>query len=312
MFGVALACGGVWGEDFVEAGQVVLRQIYLVRGGVFFQILSAFRARDGDDVVSLCQDPSQGELRRLAAFFFGEFFDFADQVEILLEVLSLKARRVAAVVVGGEIFEALELSGEESAAERAIGDEADAELAAGVEDSVEFGVACPERIFSLQRGDGMDLHRATKSVGAGFGEAEVTDFAFVNEFGHGSDGVFDGRVGVDAVLIVKVDGLDAEAAQAGFAGLPDVIGLAADTTDVGILGIADDAEFCGESDIVTAALDGASDEFFIFVRTVDVGGIEKEDAEIEGAVDRGDGFGVIAGTIKFRHAHAAETLSGDF
>ena len=61
------------------------------------------------------------------------------------------------------------------------------------------------------------------------------------------------------MLVVEVDGFDAEAAQAGFARLAYVVGLAADAARVGIFGIADDAELRGEDDFVAAAFDGAAD-----------------------------------------------------
>ena len=308
VFGIALTGGGVGRKDFVQAGEVLLREIQGRGFGVFFQIFSALGARNGDDVVSLRHHPGESELRRLASFFDGEFVDLVNEVEILLEIFALEAGRVSAVIVGSEIFKALDLSGEESAAERTVGDEADAEFAAGVEHAIGFGIACPERVFGLQRGDGMDFHGAAKSFRAGFGETEEADLAFADEFGHRSDRVFDGGIGIDAVLVVEVDGFDSEAAKAGLAGFADVVGLPAHAANVRVRGVADDAELGGEDDLVAFAFDGASDEFFVFVRTVDVGSVEKENPDFKGAVNGGDGFGIVAGTIKFRHAHTAETL----
>jgi hypothetical protein len=92
-------------------------------------------------------------------------------------------------------------------------------------------------------------------------------------------------------------------AQAGFAGLADVVGLAADAANVGILGIAHDAEFRGEHDFVAAAFDGAADQLFVLMRAVDVSGVEEEDAEVERAVNGGDGFGVVESGVELRHAH---------
>ncbi len=63
---------------------------------------------------------------------------------------------------------------------------------------------------------------------------------------------------------------------------------------------------------MAASFDGAADEDFVFAAAVDVGGVEKIDSEIDGAIDRGDGFVVVAAGIEFGHAHAAETESGNF
>ena len=48
---------------------------------------------------------------------------------------------------------------------------------------------------------------------AGFGEAEVLDLACLNEILDGTGYVFDGDVGVDAVLVEQVDDIDFEALE---------------------------------------------------------------------------------------------------
>jgi hypothetical protein len=51
-----------------------------------------------------------------------------DQREVLREILALKARVAAAPVVGRQIVDRAEASGDEAATERAVGDERDAEV----------------------------------------------------------------------------------------------------------------------------------------------------------------------------------------
>ncbi len=63
--------------------------------------------------------------------------------------------------------------------------------------------------------------------------------------------------------------------------------------------------------MVAFALDGSSYQFFVGVRTVNVGGIEKVDAEFQGAVDGGHGFVVVASAVKLRHAHTAQAHGGN-
>ncbi len=135
--------------------------------------------------------------------------------------------------------------------------------------------------------------RLAQGGGGGLGEAEMEDLACFDQARHGADGVFDGSIGIDAMLVVEIDVIDVEALQAGIAGFADVVGLAVDGADAGVAGIADDAELGGEHDLVAPALDGASDEFFVG-GAIHVGGIEEGDAEFEGAMDGGDGFVVVA------------------
>ncbi len=63
----------------------------------------------------------------------------------------------------------------------------------------------------MQRGDRVNFVGAADSGRGGFGEAEIFHFAGFDQLGHGADGIFDGRVRVDAMLVVEVDVIDAEA-----------------------------------------------------------------------------------------------------
>ena len=56
-FGVALAGGHTFGGDFRDAAQVVSGQQDVPRADIFFEILAALGARDGDDVVALREQP---------------------------------------------------------------------------------------------------------------------------------------------------------------------------------------------------------------------------------------------------------------
>src|SRR5579862_8854042 len=114
------------------------------------------------------------------------------------------------------------------------------------------------------------------------------------------------------MLVVEIDVIDAQAAEAGVAGLADVVGLAVDAARVGIFRIANDSKFGGEDDLIALAFDGASDELFVDVRSVNVGSVEKVDAKFESAVNGRDRFFVVASRVELGHAHAAESLGGYF
>ena len=74
----------------------------------------------------------------------------------------------------------------------------------------------------------MHLVRAADGFRARFGQAERAHLALLDEPLHRAHRVLDRRVGVDAVLVVEVDDLDAEALQARLAGLHHVLRPAVD------------------------------------------------------------------------------------
>ena len=92
---------------------------------------------------------------------------------------------------------------------------------------------------------------------------------------------------------------------------PHVLGLAADPAPSRRRRIADDAELGGDDDLVAPAADRAADELLVGERAVDVGGVEEVDAELDGAMDRRDPFGLVARSVELGHAHAAEAEGRD-
>ena len=66
-----------------------------------------------------------------------------------------------------------------------------------------------------------------------FGQAQVADLALADKVGHGADGLFDGRIGIDPVLIVEVDDLDAQPLQTRLAAGFDVVRPAVDALETG-------------------------------------------------------------------------------
>jgi hypothetical protein len=160
-------CHAGWNRGF-DLEQIVSCQTDRERTGVFFQPLATFRSRNRHDVVAAREQPRDGELRRCASFAFRKRLHAFDDREVLLEVLSLKARMEAAEVIGRQILGGLSAPGQESASQRTVGDEADAELTTGRQQSL-LGIACPQRILRLQRRDRMHRVRTTNRGDAGFG-----------------------------------------------------------------------------------------------------------------------------------------------
>src|SRR6267378_6853524 len=109
----------------------------------------------------------------------------------------------------------------------------------------------------------------------------MADLAFLDQFRQSANRFFNWCLRIDAVLVIEVNVLDAQPLQTSFAGLLHVVGLAVDAAGIGIAGIADNSELCGQYDFVAPALDRASDELFVRVWPVDVGGVEEVNAEFE-------------------------------
>src|SRR6185312_158769 len=131
----------------------------------------------------------------------------------------------------------------------------------------------------------------------------MAHLALRDQLGHGADSVLDRHGGVDAMLIVKVDDVDAEPLQARLAGLDHVLRPPVDA--LARCGL-DLAEFAGEHDAVAPPLEGAAQELLVVAPTVHVRGIEEIDAAVDGVLDEGDAGLVVALAVDAGERHAAE------
>jgi len=73
-----------------------------------------------------------------------------------------------------------------------------------------IGIAGPQRLLALHRGDGMDGVRAPNGIGTGLRESEVSDLALRDQLGYRPRDVFDGHVWIDPVLVEEIDDVGAE------------------------------------------------------------------------------------------------------
>ena len=146
-------------------------------------------------------------------------------------------------------------------------------------------------------------------AGAASESPRIAHLALRHELTHRADCLFDRRVGVDPVLVVQVDVVDAEAAERGLAGLTDVLGPAVDAAVGRVVGVAHDAELGGDDGHVASARQRLAHEDLVREGPVHVGRVEEGHAELEGAVDRGDGLVVVRLPVEVRHPHAAQPLA---
>src|SRR5690606_36429466 len=218
-------------------------------------------ARYRHDAVLPSEHPRERELCGSAALVRGDLANRVDELEIASKVLALEARVLAAPVIGCEIVDAANRAREEATAEGTVGDEADTELRAERQQLV-LRVAAPQRILGLKSADGVHRVRAADRGRRRFGQAEVAYLAFTHEIGHCADRVLDRRLRVDAMLIIEIDHVHAEAFQARVASLLHVLGSAVDTEESTVRS-AHVTEFRREHDGFSAVANRAADELLV-------------------------------------------------
>src|SRR5205823_10179013 len=103
------------------------------------------------------------------------------------------------------------------------------------------------------------------------------------EAAHRAEHVLDRHAGVDAVLVIEVDRVDAEPLQADLARLLHVFGAAVDA--IGAAGLAGLAEFGGDDDLVMQPLQGAAEQFFVMAPALPVRAVEMIHAELDRALE---------------------------
>ena len=86
----------------------------LGRADVLLQIAAPLGARDRHDVLALRQHPGERQLPGVQPLRRRDRLDPRHEVEVLLEVLALEARRLPAPVVGLEIVGRADLAGQEA------------------------------------------------------------------------------------------------------------------------------------------------------------------------------------------------------
>jgi hypothetical protein len=116
MRGIAQPGRGAERRNFVNARDVFGRERHIDGPNIFFHVFPALGSGDGNNVITLRKQPREGQLGRGAIFGRGNFFNPLHEVEILLEIFTLKSRRIPAVVISFQIFKAPDLSREKSAA----------------------------------------------------------------------------------------------------------------------------------------------------------------------------------------------------
>ena len=104
---IAFALGKALRNKLVDSLQICPGELNPLCAEILFQISSSLGSRNRHDILALRQYPGERKLRRLAVFAARKFLNLLYQIEVLLEVFSLKARRLPAKIVGSEVCIAL-------------------------------------------------------------------------------------------------------------------------------------------------------------------------------------------------------------
>ncbi|RMP84835.1 hypothetical protein ALQ16_204864 [Pseudomonas syringae pv. actinidiae] len=158
----------------------------------------------------------------------------------------------------------------------------------------------------MHRRQRVHLVRSLDGRGTGFADANVPNLAGLDQFGHCANGVFDGHIGVYAVLIVEIKIVGAQALEATVYGLTNVFRAAVHATRMRVVAPYD-AKLAGQINPFTLALQSPPQQRLIGVWAVHVGCVEKSDTQLQRTVQRGNRFLLVDPRgVKVRHPHAAQ------
>src|SRR5262249_25621039 len=99
-----------------------------------------------------------------------------------------------------------------------------------------------------------------------FAQPEKAYLALFDESRHRADGLFDRHGGINPVLVIEIDDLDAESLEAGLAGLGNVGRAAIDA--VGTPRLACLAKFARDHDTVAPALQCPAEQFLVLTPAI--------------------------------------------
>ena len=119
------------------------------------------------------------------------------------------------------------------------------------------------------------------------------------------DHVLDRHRRIDAVLVEQVDVVGPEPPQRALDHLADMLGPAVRSGRP--LAVLDaEAELRGDRHLVAPPLQRPAQQLLVGEGAVDLGRVEEGAAELEGAVDGGDGLRLVRRAVGLAHAHAAQ------
>src|SRR6266436_612507 len=198
-------------------------------------------------------------------------------------------------------------SGEQTGGHGSIVDHADS-LLVTVRKSLSFNLPADDGVGRLQRGNGRNFFGVPDLGRIEIGHADPADLAFGFQRGESLPGLFDAGFAFirGPVHLIEIDGVNLQAAETVFALAPN--GAGAELLPNSSLFVPDQNAF-GEDVGARAApfLQRASNDLFGVAQAVDGGGVDPVDAQLQRAMNRGDGIGVVLRAPSKFPAAAAES-----
>src|SRR5882724_4176892 len=152
----------------------------------------------------------------------------------------------------------------------------------------------------------MNFGGAPQSFWSRFGEPERPHFSGRDELGHGADSLLNWNFRIDAVLIEEIDGFDAQPLETGVTSAPNIFRRAVNAPSA--VGMYAKTKLGSDDHAVTGnGAQKAAQQFFIGVRPVDFGGVQKISSKFHVAVENAERFLFIGWPVGAGHAHAAES-----
>ena len=115
------------------------------------------------------------------------------------------------------------------------------------------------------------------------------------------------------MLVVQIDVVRTEPLQRAFDCYADVRRTAIEHPGT-TAGVRDDAKLRRQHHLVAAALDGPADQLLVDVWTIDLGGVDVGNAQVQRPMDGANGLGIAAcpNVVVAGHGHRAESYARDF
>ncbi|MNH03727.1 hypothetical protein D3C79_629980 [compost metagenome] len=258
----------------------------------------------------LGQQPGQRDLGRRHSSLQGQLAQQRHQPFIGRQRVGGEARHLASKITRGKGGARLDGAGEEASAQRAERHETYPQLCQQWQD-FPLGLAPPEGILALQRRHRLHRVGTPDGLGTGFRQAEVFDLALGNQLFHRAGDLFNGHLGIDAMLIEQIDGLRLQAAQGAFDSRADMLGATVEGPLLAVIAEIE-AEFGGDHHPIPQRFQGLTQHLFVEVGAIHLGGVEQGHATLHGGANKGHGLAAIGGgAIALAQSHAAKAECAD-
>ena len=109
----------------------------------------------------------------------------------------------------------------------------------------------------------------------GLRQTQEAHLSFAHQFAHRPDDIFNRHLGIDAMLKKQIDTIRPQPSQRALNHLSNVRRAAVGTGDCPVFDLK--TELRGYDDLIAFSLQCASQQLFIDVRPIDLGGVEKVD-----------------------------------